>query len=47
MFNRSSGNTDINEFIQKHEVIEWIFYERSEEVAYLEKGGFSKIYKAT
>ena len=52
--NWTSGNHDIDEFIQKtqlkarnnHEVIEWVEYDRFENVEYLAKGGFGTTYKA-
>ena len=53
--NWTSGNHDIDEFIQnaqlkarRHlEVIEWVEYDRFENVEYLAKGGFGTTYKAT
>ena len=52
--NWTSGNHDIDEFIQKtqlkarnkYEVIEWVEYDRFENVEYLAKGGFGTTYKA-
>ena len=52
--NWTSGNHDVDEFIQKaqlktnnHEqIIEWIEYDRFENVEYLAKGGFGTIFKA-
>ena len=52
--NWTSGNHDIDEFIQKAqlkakypwEVLEWIEYDRFENVEYLAKGGFGTTYKA-
>src|SRR5207248_242981 len=52
--NWTSGNHDIDEFIQKtqlkarncREVIEWVEYDRFENVEYLAKGGFGTTYKA-
>src|SRR5438045_7553881 len=52
--NWTSGNHDIDEFIQKtqlkarnhREVIEWVEYNRFEDVEYLAKGGFGTTYKA-
>src|SRR5438876_11238343 len=52
--NWTSGNHDIDEFIQKTqlkaktylEVIEWVEYDRFENVEYLAKGGFGTTYKA-
>ena len=53
--NWSSGNNDIDKFIQKtqlsaksyKQVIEWIEYDRFENIEYLAKGGFGTTYKAT
>jgi hypothetical protein len=52
--NWTSGNHDIDEFIQKaqlkakeyEQIIEWIEYDRFENVEYLAKGGFGTTYKA-
>jgi hypothetical protein len=52
--NWTSGNHDIDEFIQKaqlkakinREVLEWVEYDRFENVEYLAKGGFGITYKA-
>jgi hypothetical protein len=52
--NWTSGNHDINEFIQKaqlkaknnRQILEWIEYDRFENVEYLAKGGFGITYKA-
>ena len=52
--NWTSGNHDIDEFIQKAQlkaknevqVLEWIEYDRFENVEYLAKGGFGTTYKA-
>ena len=52
--NWTSGNHDVDEFIQKaqlkakneDEIIEWIEYDRFENVEYLAKGGFGTTYKA-
>ena len=52
--NWTSGNHDIDKFIQKSqlkatnyfEVIEWVEYDRFEDVEYLAKGGFGTTYKA-
>src|SRR5436305_796916 len=52
--NWTSGNHNIDEFIQKtqlkgrnnFEVIEWVEYNRFENVEYLAKGGFGTTYKA-
>ena len=51
----TSGNHDIDELIQGtqlkpknyNEVIEWIEYDRFENIEYLAKGGFGTTYKAT
>ena len=51
----SSGNVDVDELIQRtqlkakdiREVIEWIEYDRFENIEYLAKGGFGTTYKAT
>ena len=53
--NWTSGNHDIDELIQqtqlnaknRREVIEWIEYDRFENIEYLAKGGFGTTYKAT
>ncbi|RGB39889.1 kinase-like domain-containing protein [Rhizophagus diaphanus] len=52
--NWTSGNNEVDKFIQKtqlkakddREILEWIEYERFENVEYLAKGGFGTIYKA-
>jgi hypothetical protein len=53
--NWTSGNHDIDEFIQKaqlkakystREVLEWIEYDKFENVEYLAKGGLRTTYKA-
>ena len=52
--NWTSGNHNIDEFIQKAqlkaksntELLEWIEYDRFENVKYLAKGGFGTTYKA-
>jgi hypothetical protein len=52
--NWTSGNHDIDEFIQKAQlkaknrrrILEWIEYDRFENVEYLAKGGFGTTYKA-
>ncbi|PKC57357.1 kinase-like protein [Rhizophagus irregularis] len=52
--NWTSGNHNIDEFIQKTQlkaknsrsVIEWIEYDKFEDVVYLAKGGFGTIFKA-
>ena len=51
--NWTSGNHDIDEFIQgtqlkaksRKEVLEWIEYDRFENIEYLAKGGFGTTYK--
>src|SRR5579862_7312339 len=53
--NWTSGNHDIDELIQRTqlkakdrmEVLEWIEYDRFENIEYLAKGGFGTTYKAT
>ena len=53
--NWTSGNHDIDELIQgtqlnakkDSEVLEWIEYDRFENIEYLAKGGFGTTYKAT
>ena len=54
-FNKwTSGNKEIDEFIQnfrlnatcKEEVLEWIPYEKFENIEYLAKGGFGIVHKA-
>jgi hypothetical protein len=52
--NWTSGNSEVDKFIQKtqlkargsREILEWIEYDRFENVEYLAKGGFGTIYKA-
>ena len=52
--NWASGNSDIDKLIQEsqliakfqHEKLEWIKYDRFENIEYLAKGGFGIIYKA-
>ncbi|EXX53782.1 Ypk2p [Rhizophagus irregularis DAOM 197198w] len=52
--NWTSGNHEVDKFIQKtqlkaknlSEVLEWIEYDRFENIEYLTKGGFGTIYKA-
>jgi hypothetical protein len=52
--NWTSGNNEVDKFIQKaqlkakyfREILEWIEYDRFENVKYLAKGGFGTIYKA-
>ena len=54
-FNKwTSGNKEIDEFIQKfqlnatrcEEVLEWIPYEKFNDIKYLAKGGFGTVHKA-
>ena len=54
-FNKwTSGNKEIDEFIQNFqlnatcckEILEWIPYEKLNNIEYLARGGFSKVYKA-
>ena len=53
--NWTSGNYDIDEFIQNaqlkaknyREVLEWIDYDKFNNVEYLAKGGFGTTYKAS
>ncbi|PKK73588.1 hypothetical protein RhiirC2_740522, partial [Rhizophagus irregularis] len=50
--NWTSGNDEVNKFIQKtqlkakeyQEILEWIEYDRFEDVEYLAKGGFGTFY---
>src|SRR5581483_1984825 len=52
--NWTSGNNDVDKFIQKaqlkakkfSEAFEWIEYDRFENVEYLAKGGFGTVFKA-
>jgi hypothetical protein len=52
--NWTSGNNEVDKFIQKAQlkaksyagILEWIEYDRFENVEYLAKGGFGIIYKA-
>ncbi|GBC03676.1 hypothetical protein RclHR1_05250012 [Rhizophagus clarus] len=52
--NWTSGNNEVDKFIQKKQleadnpdtILEWIEYDRFENVEYLAKGGFGNIYKA-
>jgi hypothetical protein len=52
--NWTSGNNEVDKFIQKaqlkakngREILEWIEFDRFENVEYLAKGGFGTIYKA-
>src|SRR5581483_5606513 len=52
--NWTSGNNDVDKFIQKtqlkakreYEILEWIEYDRFENIEYLAEGGFGTVYKA-
>src|SRR5579871_6642023 len=52
--NWTSGNNDVDKFIQKtqlkaksrFEILEWIEYDRFENIEYLAEGGFGTVYKA-
>ena len=52
--NWTSGNSDVDKLIQesqlnaksKFEKLEWIEYDRFENIEYITKGGFGKVYKA-
>ncbi|POG78613.1 kinase-like domain-containing protein [Rhizophagus irregularis DAOM 181602=DAOM 197198] len=52
--NWTSGNHDVDEFIKKaqlkcnskYKIIEWIEYDKFEDVEYLAKGGFGTVFKA-
>ena len=52
--NWTSGNSDVDKLIQEsqlnaknyNEILEWIEYDRFENIEYITKGGFGKIYKA-
>ena len=52
--NWTSGNDDIDKFIQDtqlsasgyYEVLEWIPYNRFYDIKYIAKGGFGKVYRA-
>ncbi|GES73366.1 kinase-like domain-containing protein [Rhizophagus clarus] len=53
--NWTSGNDDIDRFIQNtqlsawdsYQILEWIPYDRFTKVKYIAKGGFGKVYRAT
>ena len=52
--NWTSGNENIDKLIQDNQintkiskVLEWIPYERFQDITYLDKGGFGIVYKAT
>src|SRR3984957_4777858 len=53
--NWTSGNSDVDELIQKSQLnaktldekLEWIEYNKFENIEYVAKGGFGTIYKAT
>jgi len=52
--NWTSGNSDVDKLIQesqlnaknRYEILEWIEYDRFEDIEYIAKGGFGKVYKA-
>src|SRR5437868_13319915 len=52
--NWTSGNNDVDKFIQKrqlkaenrYEILEWIEHDRFENIEYLAEGGFGTVYKA-
>ena len=52
--NWTSGNNDIDKFIQNTQlsaewcdnVLEWIPYDRFNDIKYIAKGGFGKVYRA-
>ena len=52
--NWTSGNPDVDKLIQEsqlnakdcRQVLEWIEYDRFEDIEYITKGGFGKVYKA-
>ncbi|GBB97944.1 hypothetical protein RclHR1_03100006 [Rhizophagus clarus] len=52
--NWTSGNNEVNEFIQKvqlkarnyREILEWIEYDKFEDIKYVAKEGFGTIHKA-
>ena len=52
--NWTSGNSDVDKLIQEsqlnaknfYEILEWIEYDRFENIEYITKGGFGKVYKA-
>src|ERR1700722_15556178 len=53
--NWTSGNSNVDKLIQEsqlnaknnYEKLEWIEYDRFENIEYIAKGGFGKVYKAT
>src|SRR5581483_2123231 len=53
--NWTSGNNDVDKFIQKrqlkanfhYEILEWIEYDKFENIKHLAEGGFGTVYKAT
>ena len=53
-FQKLDGNSDVDKLIQESqlnakyylEVLEWIEYDRFENIEYITKGGFGKVYKA-
>ena len=52
--NWTSGNNDIDKFIQEaqllahdsYRVLEWVSYDRFYNIKYIAKGGFGKVYRA-
>ena len=52
--NWTSGNSDVDKLIQESQLnaktwkekLEWIEYDRFEDIEYITKGGFGKVYKA-
>src|ERR1043165_6990499 len=52
--NWTSGNSDVDKLIQEsqlnakycEEILKWIEYDRFENIEYITKGGFGKVYKA-
>ena len=52
--NWTSGNSDVDKLIQESQLnaknffekLEWIEYDRFENIEYITKGGFGKVYKA-
>ena len=52
--NWTSGNSDVDKLIQESQlnaksyekVLEWIEYDKFEDIEYITKGGFGKVYKA-
>ena len=52
--NWASGNSDVDKLIQKSQLdakensekLEWVEYDKFEDIEYITKGGFGKVYKA-